>query len=49
MSSSKPWTTPEGRVAEPHEVSDMVLFLCTRAADMVNGQRLFVDGGYTAV
>ena len=40
---------PAGRVAEPTEVSDVVLFLCSRAADMVNGQLLFVDGGYTAL
>ena len=40
---------PAGRVAQPTEVSDVVLFLCCRASDMVNGQLLFVDGGYTAV
>ncbi len=40
---------PAGRVAEPIEVADVVLFLCTQAADMVNGQLLFVDGGFTAI
>ena len=40
---------PAGRVAEPVEVADVVLFLCTRASDMVNGQLLYVDGGYTAI
>ena len=40
---------PAGRAAEPKEVSEVVLFLCSRAADMVSGHLLFVDGGYTAI
>jgi NAD(P)-dependent dehydrogenase (short-subunit alcohol dehydrogenase family) len=40
---------PAGRVAQPLEVCDVVLFLCTTASDMINGQDVFVDGGYTAV
>jgi NAD(P)-dependent dehydrogenase (short-subunit alcohol dehydrogenase family) len=40
---------PAGRVAQPVEVCDVVLFLCTTAADMINGQDVFVDGGYTAL
>jgi NAD(P)-dependent dehydrogenase (short-subunit alcohol dehydrogenase family) len=40
---------PAGRVAQPLEVCDVVLFLCTTASDMINGQDVFVDGGYTAL
>jgi len=40
---------PAGRVAQPVEVCDVVLFLASTAADMINGQDLFVDGGYTAL
>ncbi|AOX17550.1 3-oxoacyl-ACP reductase [Kozakia baliensis] len=40
---------PAGRVATPEEIADVVLFLATQASDMVNGQELFVDGGYTAL
>lgn len=40
---------PAGRVAETEEVCDVILFLCSRASDMINGQEIFVDGGYTAL
>ena len=40
---------PAGRVAQPVEVCDVVLFLACAASDMVNGQSIFVDGGYTAL
>lgn len=40
---------PAGRVAQPLEVADVVLFLASAASDMVNGQDVFVDGGYTAL
>ncbi len=40
---------PAGRVAQPIEVCDVVLFLASAASDMVNGQAIFVDGGYTAL
>ncbi|MBE7210420.1 MAG: SDR family oxidoreductase [Gluconacetobacter diazotrophicus] len=39
---------PAGRMAAVQEVCDVVLFLSAPASDMVNGQDLFVDGGYTA-
>ena len=40
---------PAGRVAQPVEVCDVVLFLASTASDMINGQAIFVDGGYTAL
>jgi NAD(P)-dependent dehydrogenase (short-subunit alcohol dehydrogenase family) len=40
---------PAGRVAQTVEVCDVVLFLCATASDMINGQEIFVDGGYTAL
>jgi NAD(P)-dependent dehydrogenase (short-subunit alcohol dehydrogenase family) len=39
---------PLGRVAEPGEVADVVLFFCSPASDYVTGQILYVDGGITA-
>ncbi len=40
---------PLGRVAETHEVSDVITFLATPAAGYINGATLHVDGGRTAV
>jgi len=40
---------PAARFGYPHEVADMVLYLASAASDMVNGQTLLIDGGYTAV
>lgn len=40
---------PAGRVAQTIEVCDVILFLCSQASDMINGQDIFVDGGYTAL
>jgi NAD(P)-dependent dehydrogenase (short-subunit alcohol dehydrogenase family) len=40
---------PAGRVAQPVEVCDVILFLCAQASDMITGQDVFVDGGYTAL
>ena len=39
---------PLGRVAEPKDVLGAVLFFCSRAADSVTGQILYVYGGLTA-
>ena len=41
--------TPAGRWGEPADVVGPVLFLCSPAADFVNGQTLYVDGGMLAV
>jgi NAD(P)-dependent dehydrogenase (short-subunit alcohol dehydrogenase family) len=40
--------TPLGRIAEPEEVADAILFLASPAAAMVTGVVLPVDGGFLA-
>ncbi len=40
---------PAGRVARTVEVCDLILFLASGSADMINGETIFIDGGYTAV
>jgi len=40
--------TPMGRIAEPHEVAEAVVWLCSDAASYVTGIAMPVDGGYTA-
>jgi enoyl-[acyl-carrier protein] reductase III len=39
--------TPAGRMVEPTDVASAVAFLCSPDADMVRGQTLVVDGGYS--
>ena len=39
--------TPAGRMVEPSDVADAVEFLCSPGAQMVCGQTLIVDGGYS--
>lgn len=41
--------TPAGRWAEPDEIADPVLFLCSDAARYMNGSVVLVDGGYCSV
>lgn len=38
---------PVGRFAHPEEVAACALFLASKAADMINGENLLIDGGYT--
>ncbi|HDI59615.1 MAG TPA: SDR family oxidoreductase, partial [Desulfobacteraceae bacterium] len=40
---------PLGRIAEPSDVAQAVLFLCSAGADFITGQTLRVDGGASAV
>lgn len=40
--------TPIGRAAQPEEIAEMVLFLCSDSASFAVGQAFVVDGGYTA-
>ncbi|XP_030479957.1 tropinone reductase homolog At5g06060 isoform X1 [Cannabis sativa] len=39
--------TPIRRLAEPNEISSMVVFLCLPAASFVTGQVISIDGGFT--
>jgi glycerol dehydrogenase len=38
---------PVGRFAYPEEIDAAVLFLASNAADMISGENLVIDGGYT--
>ena len=38
---------PMGRLAEPHEIADPVVFLASDKASYITGQTLVVDGGWT--
>jgi enoyl-[acyl-carrier protein] reductase III len=39
--------TPAGRVATPEDIAGVVAFLCSPQAEMIRGQIITVDGGYT--
>lgn len=39
--------TPAGRMVEPADIADAVAFLCSPRAEMIRGQILVVDGGYS--
>lgn len=40
---------PAGRFGRPVEVADLVLYLASSASDMINGDTIMIDGGYTAL
>jgi NAD(P)-dependent dehydrogenase (short-subunit alcohol dehydrogenase family) len=39
--------TPAGRIGEPEDIADVVVFLCSDLARFVTGQNIVVDGGLT--
>ncbi len=39
--------TPAGRLVDPQDVANVVIYLCTEYASMIHGQTLVVDGGYS--
>jgi enoyl-[acyl-carrier protein] reductase III len=39
--------TPAGRLVYPDDVAEVAGFLCSPAAEMIRGQTILVDGGYT--
>jgi enoyl-[acyl-carrier protein] reductase III len=41
--------TPAGRLVEPEDVADAVCFLASPAAEMIRGQTVVVDGGYSTL
>jgi 2-deoxy-D-gluconate 3-dehydrogenase len=40
---------PLGRFGKPVEVADLVLFLASPASDMICGETILIDGGYTSL
>jgi enoyl-[acyl-carrier protein] reductase III len=38
---------PVGRLVEPEDIAGAVAFLCSPDAEMVRGQTVVVDGGYS--
>jgi enoyl-[acyl-carrier protein] reductase III len=47
MIASAQSRTPAGRLVLPSDIAGAVVFLCSEDADMVRGQTLIVDGGYS--
>ncbi|BCJ86999.1 enoyl-[acyl-carrier-protein] reductase FabL [Effusibacillus dendaii] len=39
--------TPAGRIVEPQDLANAVLFLCSDQSQMIRGQTIIVDGGMT--
>jgi enoyl-[acyl-carrier protein] reductase III len=39
--------TPAGRMVEPGDIADAVIFLCSPEAEMIRGHVLVVDGGFS--
>ena len=38
---------PVGRFADPEEIATVALFLASNATDMITGENIIIDGGYT--
>ena len=41
-------TIPQGRLANPDEIANVVLFLCSAQNTYITGQNIVVDGGFTS-
>lgn len=41
--------TPAGRLVKPEDIAELVAFLCTPAANMIRGQVIIIDGGFTLI
>ncbi|WP_395395504.1 SDR family oxidoreductase [Novosphingobium sp. BL-8A] len=41
-------TTPYPRLALPEDIASVIAFLCLPGSEMINGQSIVVDGGWTA-
>ncbi|MEM9341706.1 MAG: glucose 1-dehydrogenase [Pseudomonadota bacterium] len=41
--------TPLGRFGEPVEIADMALYLASSASDLVNGEVMMIEGGYSSI
>ena len=41
--------TPAGRMGEPEEIANTVVFLGSEEASYITGSKVVVDGGYTMV
>jgi enoyl-[acyl-carrier protein] reductase III len=39
--------TPAGRLVTPRDIAEVAAFLCSSSAEMIRGQIIAVDGGYT--
>ena len=40
-------TTPYTRIANPEDIASVIAFLCLPGSEMINGQSIVVDGGWT--
>ena len=40
-------TTPYPRLAEAEDIASVIAFLCSAGGEMINGQSIVVDGGWT--
>jgi NAD(P)-dependent dehydrogenase (short-subunit alcohol dehydrogenase family) len=40
---------PAGRMGEPHELGDLLVYLASERSAYVVGQNFVIDGGYTVV
>lgn len=38
---------PSGRVGNPHDIAEMVMYLCSDKAGFINGENITIDGGMT--